>query len=519
MNLEKSIIELRQRGGWEAVDLGFRIARRWYLKLVLLWLIPVIPLAIIAGLCLSDRLGLVVLVVWLIKPLADRAPLFFISRAIFSDELSTKTIIKQLLKIWRLDWFLWLTWRRLSVSRSFDMSVTLLEGLVGKQRSQRLNVLHRSGSGVALALTFICSLFEMVLLIGFYLLINLLIPESANVDLFNNFQHGSEWFFLFGAVTIIAVMALVAPFYLCAGFALYINRRIELEAWDIELRFRQMAVNAENKKQHAFLQLAIVCVAVLSLSLSNDTLAKTAAGNTPNEFSEASSVQSREEVEQLIDEIIASDLFNDTKEVSRWRLRHSDNNFSLSEWFKELFERLFNDESEEETSDSSFNLPNIANFLEFLLWLSLILLILGFIYRYRKYVGLLLAKLPRYKIENEPKTASVLFGLDVSKESLPANVPAEVKQLCNSEEYRRALSLLYRATLATLAHDHKCVFYDSYTEGECLAVTRRSLSTPISQYAQDLTASWQTLAYGHQPPSRDVIEHLNKRWQELFDDE
>src|SRR5690606_35158648 len=36
-------------------------------------------------------------------------------------------------------------------------------------------------------------------------------------------------------------MALVAPFYVAGGFALYLNRRIELEAWDIDLVFRRLA--------------------------------------------------------------------------------------------------------------------------------------------------------------------------------------------------------------------------------------------------------------------------------------
>jgi hypothetical protein len=28
------------------------------------------------------------------------------------------------------------------------------------------------------------------------------------------------------------------PFYVAAGFAMYLNRRVELEAWDIEQEFR-----------------------------------------------------------------------------------------------------------------------------------------------------------------------------------------------------------------------------------------------------------------------------------------
>ena len=33
-------------------------------------------------------------------------------------------------------------------------------------------------------------------------------------------------------------VAIVEPFFVGAGFAMYLNRRVELEAWDIEQEFR-----------------------------------------------------------------------------------------------------------------------------------------------------------------------------------------------------------------------------------------------------------------------------------------
>jgi len=34
-------------------------------------------------------------------------------------------------------------------------------------------------------------------------------------------------------------VAIIEPFYVAAGFAMYLNRRVELEAWDIEQEFRR----------------------------------------------------------------------------------------------------------------------------------------------------------------------------------------------------------------------------------------------------------------------------------------
>jgi hypothetical protein len=35
------------------------------------------------------------------------------------------------------------------------------------------------------------------------------------------------------------VVLFLEPFYVAGGFALYLNRRAELEAWDIEQEFRR----------------------------------------------------------------------------------------------------------------------------------------------------------------------------------------------------------------------------------------------------------------------------------------
>ena len=36
-----------------------------------------------------------------------------------------------------------------------------------------------------------------------------------------------------------AAISFLEPFYVAAGFGIYLNRRVELEAWDIEQEFRR----------------------------------------------------------------------------------------------------------------------------------------------------------------------------------------------------------------------------------------------------------------------------------------
>jgi hypothetical protein len=41
------------------------------------------------------------------------------------------------------------------------------------------------------------------------------------------------------ALTYGATVAFLEPFYVAAGFGMYVNRRVALEAWDVEQEFRR----------------------------------------------------------------------------------------------------------------------------------------------------------------------------------------------------------------------------------------------------------------------------------------
>ena len=44
-------------------------------------------------------------------------------------------------------------------------------------------------------------------------------------------------------------MSLIAPFYVAGGFALYLNRRSELEGWDIEICLRRLLARWQGKDE------------------------------------------------------------------------------------------------------------------------------------------------------------------------------------------------------------------------------------------------------------------------------
>jgi hypothetical protein len=101
------------------------------------------------------------------------------------------------------------------------------------------------GSGVSLSYAF--SKIELVAWIGLMLGTYGLLPESAQpdwdglmsaFDIENAIPAGFLWW---GAACHMVVVTLVEPFYVGAGFALYLNCRTRIEGWDVELAFRRMA--------------------------------------------------------------------------------------------------------------------------------------------------------------------------------------------------------------------------------------------------------------------------------------
>jgi hypothetical protein len=65
-----------------------------------------------------------------------------------------------------------------------------------------------------------------------------LMPGELNpASLFS--EHTSDFFGLLATGIYALVVLFLEPFYVAAGFAMYLNRRAQLEAWDIEQELRR----------------------------------------------------------------------------------------------------------------------------------------------------------------------------------------------------------------------------------------------------------------------------------------
>jgi len=241
MRVESFAIRLRPRGNMEAVDLGVRLCQstapsvyRCYLAVALPWIVLSLATVEIASWLPST-------LIWLAKPWFDRTILFVMSRAAFGESTTLRDVWREQRQVWWSQLFRTWTLQRLSMWRSLTQPVIQLEGLRGAQLRDRVKTIRAGKSRSATYMTGAFSSVENILWFSAISLVFWFAPEGHDFDLMQILIGEDEtlWMSLAFASVYSAVVLFVEPFYVAAGFALYLNRRVELEAWDIEQEFRR----------------------------------------------------------------------------------------------------------------------------------------------------------------------------------------------------------------------------------------------------------------------------------------
>lgn len=246
MQLEEISIQLRPRTASEALDLGRIMMLAWYDGAWRAWGITYIAFGIPLLLLLWQHQIIAILVIWWLKPFCDRALLFAFSRSLFGKTTSLRDVWRSLPGLLKNTGLLSaLTFRRFTLRRAFLLPVWQLEGQRGRQGRQRARVLSSRIDNLSVGLTVFCANMSMALAISLLLLIEMFVPEGRE-----GFFRMDEWFqsaqgmpasaeFVMN-LAYMAAESIVEPFYIASGFSLYLNRRSELEGWDIELAFRRL---------------------------------------------------------------------------------------------------------------------------------------------------------------------------------------------------------------------------------------------------------------------------------------
>lgn len=524
MRLTDASVAIRPRSNWEAIDLGVLLARQHLSLLFCSWLVITVPVFLLLTAALWQYPTLAVFVFWLLKPAFDRLPLHVLSQALFGNVPTLKQAVKAWPRLLKPQLLKSLTWRRLSLTRSFDLPVVQLEGLNGEARSKRLVVLGQRSTGAATWLTVLGVHLETALVLGLSALFYLLLPQQMKTDwdwqsLIN--PQAGQWLWLehVSNAGYVLVLAVWEPVYVACGFTLYLNRRTTLEGWDIELTFRRLRQRLTGIAYVLLLGFAALLLHTPDAAWAADKPAPVGSCPVPYDDPIGPSKPrlqhqplTSEAAQASIDKILDQPPFENRETVTRW---HFGDDAKKAEKKKDS-----------STSDSALidgikklieawqGLKWLATAVEVLLWGTLITLVVLLVWRYREWLRVFSSRLalPTRQKREVPTT---LFGLDVAPQSLPDDVASAVERLW-SEQPREALGLLYRALLSRLLHDYQLPLKGSHTEGEVQQLVQGLEHNDLSRFTQVLTRHWQNLAYGHQLPPDNLKRGLCEGWRRLF---
>jgi len=483
MDLERTAVVIRPRTPWEAVDLGFRMARSWWRSLLGPWLLVAAPVWALAFLLLHRRVVLAVAIVWWLRPLFDRVPLFVLSRAVFGAPPTLRETVRALPDVLRGHLFGALVLRRFDPARSFHLPVWQLEGASRELRRERFRVLDREGRGQAARLSFACLLMELCLLFGFLGLVALMIPNHGLAEVTAAAGAGLDGESPLGLAVLVAAAfaahTLVEPCYVAAGFSLYLSARTRLEGWDVELGLRRMAARLARARG----------AAVLALLISGYLLAAGApAGAQQNKqkaFLPAPEV--------VVQEVLDDPDFATRREVTTWRLR---------DWASDLRLPRF-----------APRLPRFAG-LGRIVGIAVAAAILAWVvwqlvqtFRRGSWRGVAVAG--DRAAEALPET---VLGRAPVRERLPGDVAGAAWALWGQGRGVEALGLLYRGALDRLVRHGVVPVDESWTEGEVLREVDRRLPSDGRRYLRELTGTWTAAAYGHRLPAEERVRALCDGW-------
>ena len=537
MKLEALTVALRPRTSWEACELGMALVRRHAGAIWKPWLLVTLPLLVLlnaAGWAL-DLLWLSGLLMWWLKPWFDRIPLFVISRAVFGETPSTRQTVRAQLR-WGARWWLpYLTWRRLGPARSLYLPVDLLEGGDGSEARQRRSALGAPVYGVCALLTLVCANFEMLIVLGTVFAGLVIIPFDYLPDtlksLWDSFLEQPHWMnALFNGLIWIAV-SVIEPFYVGAGFGLYLNRRTEIEGWDIEIVFRRLRARLAAAAAPTLLALCLMAGwlpdVAAQIAASDEPAAAAQVADAPIEASEED--DSEEEPEPSHTRTAPIREFDSSKKSRRLPstlgelygdARADDRSLrdavakamvepSVAPKHKQTVWKAKNEVAKDEPKARDGALfkelgEGLASALRVVLW-GIVAVI----------VGLLLFTAGRWLgwfrgggEEDAPAPGEVRTAALAEPEPLPDDIPTAIRRLWHSGRHRDALALMYRAAVESMAARAQIVLVPGATEAQCLRASRKLGAAEDRDVFARAVRTWQYAAYAQTMPGSEDFDDL-----------
>ena len=501
MRLEDLQVELRPRSPWEAVELGIALMRRHARAVWVPWVLCSLPVFAAANALAwwLDAIPWAAFVLWWLKPAFDRVPLFVLSRTVFGAAPTLRqTLAAQRGWGWRA-MFGYLTWRRLGMARALYLPVDLLEG--GANAGSRRRVIGGSVRGVGVMLTLACAHFELALVLGMLALALLFVPfeylsDSANA-LWSTFANQPpKWAqLLWNGLGWIAMSA-IEPFYVAAGFGLYLNRRTQLEAWDVEIAFRRMRRRLEALAAPAVLACVLLLAwpagaqATSTGPAEQDCNCAADAKNPPVSIERVFGARfvQPQRFDAAVDRAYRDPLLNPRKRDSIWVRRNP-----------------LEPKKQTATNPVLALIGRVIGAVgEWGLWILfgvVVLLLATSARRWWPWVREAVHP-PR---DGRPADVERIPLPDF--EALPRDIVGEARRRWRNGEPRRALALLYRAGVESMVARTGAILVPGATEAECLRAAR-ALSVEERDVFARTVRVWQYAAYAERLPEQDDFDAL-----------
>lgn len=535
MRVDDLRIALRARSAWEAADLGFAIVRANAARVFSVWLLSSLPVfALVNAAAWSlDMIAVAPFVMWWLKPLFDRGLVFVLSRAVFGE---TPSIREALAAQWSRGWpatAAWLTWRRLHPLRALLLPIDLLEGVRGRQRKERAQVLGRGDGTIAGVVTLVAVNLEAMLYFSFIVLAMMFVPvefldQSLQATFETLFEYPPPWAQLLSNLAFWAATCIIEPFYIGAGFGLYLNRRMQLEAWDIELAFRRIAARL------AAVAGVLLLGCVLGLGMARPAVAaspppaneapwvpdlsgedESAAPAPPVTEAASKAAASKADKEQSeyapIEDLFGETWREDGKDfVAAVRKVYAEDDLRGTERVLEWRPKAEGKKSAK--SDTPAWLERIGRFFGFVfqygLWFIAAGLLILVVLNWRRWLPWVSENVGLRRPVQAPTLHEIAADMP-----LPADIVAAVRALLHAGRVRDALALFYRAGVERLVEVQGSALPPGATEADCLRHARALGDSTFAGLFARIVRAWQSTAYAQRPPAPNEIEALLLAWK------
>lgn len=553
VQIDQLNVVLRERSSFEAMELGTALARRQGRTAWGVWLLAGLPLfALFNGLAWwhGDAFGWAWLAMWWCKPVFERITLYVLSRDVFGDAVGVRQALCAQ-RQWDVRGFWgYLGWRRLSPFRAVCLPVNLLEGADAAQRAQRRQAVLATAGGPTMVLTVLCLVFEAVLVAGALAAVFLFMPLELMSDswraAWDMIQRDTPAWARLGLNLLWWLAACtIGPFYVGAGFGMYLNRRSQMEAWDVEISFRRLRARLQRSAPVAVVVLAVALLplwpgavhaqasdgSVPEKPLKHHAATPGDEGNVteatgPNRKQHAQAMpalrkraQARSNAVRQPDDTPAGVFGNAPVDTGGFRQavqRAYEDPLQRPVQTGTRWERNTPTEARETRPDTTLPPEVIAGVAALIalvskwgLWLVVGLLVLVLLLTVRRWLPWMRGSARR----RAPVHSAIAEDSLVLPDTLPPDIATRARHLWREGRPRQALALLYRASVDTVAERTSVVLPPGATEGQVLRASRRMPEAADRDAFAAVVRLWQYAAYADRLPTFADFDEMASRLQ------